>query len=879
MTQEIDFNDPSLVEFFGKSIDLSGLEQAGDAVRNSKEAELAQLVRLQKLLEQYQTASQEAGIHKWFVPGTPFGIENCHKHRAFFEAGATYNERLFLAGNRCHVAGTKVWMADGSDKNIEDVVVGDKVLAYNKATHSLVESSVVDTYAGIADNVSYYEGARTEQGIGTTDDHKFLTLGQRGQYHHKPISEFRYWDKAVVPTRWSLVGTDPGFSPDVAKLVGLLVGDGHLSPIDSQYKLTNKSEEVLEFAETVAKEELGLDPRRSRQRGYTDLFFPKIEKKKGTSSLGKLLEELGLVGTTSGTKFVPKQILLAPEEHVRAFLQGLFAADAHYRKGRITYYTTSYELARGVGRALLRLGVYSRMHKREHDNPNHATCYQLEIAGDTNTLRVGDAIHKKVVLRGADRQTGYSRQLATKKKCSLPKQEVYCITVKHPDHLFVANGFITENCGKSVAGSAELAMHLTGEYPSWWTGRRFDQPIRSWAVGSTARAARDTIQKELIGPPGAWGTGMIPRDSLGKFWSLSGVPQGIDMIQVKHVSGGWSMVGFKNYEQPLQAFYGTDLHVIWLDEEVPQDVYNECLIRTMTTNGIIYCTFTPLKGLTPMVVKFSEKADYLAGAQKLIGVQTEKSPDEEEGEDARLANRRSHKAIIQAGWDDAPWLTEEKKEQMLEDTEPHLREARRSGRPSMGSGNVYPIAIESLLVEPFKIPDYWKKVYALDVGWNVTACVWGALDPQTDTLYLYDEYYGKEAVPAVHAQAIRARGTWIPGVIDPASRGRSQVDGTQLMQVYKDLGLKLWPANNEVESGLQSMWQRMTTQNLKVFSHMTQWAKEFVLYRRDLKGRIVKDNDHLMDASRYVQNNLLRAKSIDQLRATTTYRSKQQYDI
>jgi len=72
----------------------------------------------------------------------------------------------------------------------------------------------------------------------------------------------------------------------------------------------------------VAKEELGLDPRRSRQRGYTDLFFPKIEKKKGTSSLGKLLEELGLVGTTSGTKFVPKQILLAPEEHVRAFLLG-----------------------------------------------------------------------------------------------------------------------------------------------------------------------------------------------------------------------------------------------------------------------------------------------------------------------------------------------------------------------------------------------------------------------------------------------------------------------------------------------------------------------------------------------------------------------------
>ena len=150
-----------------------------------------------------------------------------------------------------------------------------------------------------------------------------------------------------------------------------------------------------------------------------------------------------------------------------------------------------------------------------------------------------------------------------------------------------------------------------------------------------------------------------------------------------------------------------------------------------------------------------------------------------------------HKAIIQAGWDDAAWLTEESKHKMEEDTPPHLREARRSGKPSMGSGNVYPVSIESLLVEPFKIPEYYKRLYALDVGWNRTAVLWAAIDPQTDIVYIYDEHYLGEQVPAVHAAGIRTRGVWIPGVIDPASHGRSQTDGNQLIQQYKDLGLKV----------------------------------------------------------------------------------------
>ena len=195
---------------------------------------------------------------------------------------------------------------------------------------------------------------------------------------------------------------------------------------------------------------------------------------------------------------------------------------------------------------------------------------------------------------------------------------------KYNERMFMAGN----RCGKSVAGAYEAACHAQGVYPRWWKGRRFDKPTAGWALGSTARATRDTVQKELIGPVGAWGTGMIPRDMIGDWWALAGVPQGIDIVKIRHKpTGGWSTIGFKNYEQPLQAFYGTAMDWIWPDEECPIEIYNELLIRTMTTDGIIFNTFTPLNGLSAQVVRFAEKADYLAGAKELIGLPEVKHDD------------------------------------------------------------------------------------------------------------------------------------------------------------------------------------------------------------------------------------------------------------
>lgn len=183
-----------------------------------------------------------------------------------------------------------------------------------------------------------------------------------------------------------------------------------------------------------------------------------------------------------------------------------------------------------------------------------------------------------------------------------------------PERLFMA----ANRSGKSIAGAFETGCHMTGLYPEWWQGKVFDRPVQCWAAGKIGQTVRDTVQKELLGNPGALGTGMIPRDKIIRVYAKPGIPNGVEMIEVKHVSGGVSTLGFKSYDQNVQAFYGTARDVIWLDEECPDIIYNECLIRTMTTGGIVYVTFTPLHGLTPFIINFSKNAEYLAGAREIV---------------------------------------------------------------------------------------------------------------------------------------------------------------------------------------------------------------------------------------------------------------------
>ena len=133
---------------------------------------------------------------------------------------------------------------------------------------------------------------------------------------------------------------------------------------------------------------------------------------------------------------------------------------------------------------------------------------------------------------------------------------------------------------------------------------------------STNETTRDIVQACLLGPVAydglrkvLQGTGMVPGNLIGRVTWKRGVDDLTDTVKVWHASGGWSTLGMKSYEQgrgcskaPANTSSG------WM-RKCPMDVYGECLIRLMTTQGVLLLTFTPLEGMTETVWQFQLSAD------------------------------------------------------------------------------------------------------------------------------------------------------------------------------------------------------------------------------------------------------------------------------
>lgn len=161
--------------------------------------------------------------------------------------------------------------------------------------------------------------------------------------------------------------------------------------------------------------------------------------------------------------------------------------------------------------------------------------------------------------------------------------------------------------GKTLSGSREVAMHLTGDYPDWWDGHRFNRPIRAWAASKTGEVTRDGPQRMLVGDPRQqeeWGRAAIPKSALRQHSRRQGVADALDGIVVKHETGGLSTLTFKSYDQGREKWQADTLDLVWYDEEPPLDIYMEGLTRTNATGGIVMITFTPLLGMSEVVRMF-----------------------------------------------------------------------------------------------------------------------------------------------------------------------------------------------------------------------------------------------------------------------------------
>ena len=381
--------------------------------------------------------------------------------------------------------------------------------------------------------------------------------------------------------------------------------------------------------------------------------------------------------------------------------------------------------------------------------------------------------------------------------------------------------------GKTWAAGVELAMHATGLYPDWWIGRRWDRAIVGWAAGVTGESTRDNPQRILLGRPGSWGTGAIPKSHLIDTSSARGLADAVDTIRVQHISGDVSTIQLKSYEKGREKWQGETLDFVWFDEEPPADIYTEGLTRTNATDGMTLITFTPLLGMTDVVRRF-------------------------------LLDKPAGTHITTMTIYDAEHYSDAQRSAIIETYPEYERKARTEGIPQLGSGRVFPVDTDDIVVKPFQIPSHWVQIGGLDFGWDhPSAAVRLAWDRDGDVLYVTATHRARQQTPVMFSAHLKSWAPWLPFAWPHDGLQHDKGSGQQLAKQYKDQGLNMLPmqasfqdGSNGVEAGIAEMLDRMLTDRFKVFNHLNDWFEEFNLYHRK-DGQIVKLNDDLLSASRY----------------------------
>lgn len=218
------------------------------------------------------------------------------------------------------------------------------------------------------------------------------------------------------------------------------------------------------------------------------------------------------------------------------------------------------------------------------------------------------------------------------------------------------------------------------------------------------------------------------------------------------------------------------------------------------------------------------------------------------------------RAVIRATIDDAVGhiYTREEADAVIAGYPQHERDARAKGIPVLGSGRIYPLADADIEWEYRELPPHFVWVGGLDFGWtHPTAAVKCAWDREDDVFYVCSAYKKAESTPLIHAGALKPWGTWLPWAWPHDGEATEKGSGEKIRDQYSDHGLNMMSVrasfedgSNKVEPGIYGMLDAMQTNRFKVATHLHDWWDEFRLYHRQ-SGRIVKEFDDLMDATRY----------------------------
>jgi len=397
--------------------------------------------------------------------------------------------------------------------------------------------------------------------------------------------------------------------------------------------------------------------------------------------------------------------------------------------------------------------------------------------------------------------------------------------------------------GKTYTGTDLDALHLLGDYPEDYKGHKFDFPPLCWLLGYSMEKTRDLLQTALFGKmiSGKFEGGLIPADKILNHESSGGTVNAMRTVMVKHKLGV-SSVQFWSYAQGQHAIMGDVVDWFHVDEE-PRDQKIRPQLLTRTINGDkgrggrgIY-TFTPENGRTDLVVKFMDDPS-------------------------------SQQFFMQKGWNDAPHISPDKAQRLLESFPLHQRDMRSKGTPMLGHGRIYDLSEEFLTCDSFPIPKHFYVINGMDFGWDhPQAHIQLVCDRDSDMFYVTRAQKMRKTSPNEAWGSVKCWAAGIPTAWPLDGLQTEKGSGKQQKQYYEEAGFEMlyeratWEdGSNGVEAGLYEIRDLMSKGKFKIFAGLRDLLDEILQHHRDEKGKIVKSMDDLLDAVRYAY--MMRRESV-----------------
>ena len=417
--------------------------------------------------------------------------------------------------------------------------------------------------------------------------------------------------------------------------------------------------------------------------------------------------------------------------------------------------------------------------------------------------------------------------------------------------------------GKTEAACALITMHLTGVYPDWYKGRRFKKAPLVIAAGQDSNFNKNNLQDRIFGTNNIrgkaqnkeLGTGMIPRSSINIHSIVSQRGDGIDSVKIKHSSGDESNLIFKGYEGGAKAIQGIPADVVYIDEQPPQDFWEEALTRTTATDGSVICAFTPLHGLTD-----------------LVGTLSELPPVESGGEDKYGPKLRADKdwAMVRASLDDVTHISEDKKQSLYSKWAHHQRDARYFGIPVAGHGRIFPYQEGEITYDPREahVQDSWDQLIGLDIGHghggDPTAAVLVAWDQENDVIYVREENMDDTPTSREISKVVFSVNPHVP-VAWPNDASRRAANAPEtIIEQLREYGMNalgkafmnpkdaMGKKNNHIRPGIVEINERFHDGRLRIHGGCRDLLKQIENYQHKENGDIPVDGKiDLIDAFRY----------------------------